>query len=396
MKILLAAASFASKMSGLQRHALNLARCLLLEPEVSTLHLVIAPWQHHFVQAAGLHSDSRVVTHIAKMDKSSLSRNLWYYRDLPELAARLEVDLVHLSYPMPVNAAAFRSPTVVTLHDLYPYEIPTNFGFPKFIFNRIVLRQCLRNVDAVACVSDTTLLRLKRYAPSAVWQKAVRIFNCVEAAPVYDVKTPIQGWEGERFLLSVAQHRRNKNIPLLIKTFHRLSSTGQIDADMKLLVIGIEGPETDKIRRLVSTLGLAGNISFREGVSESELQWCYARCEAVVCPSLKEGFGLPIAEALLAGCRVVCSDIPVFREVGDGHCRFVPLGKQAEEVLAAAIVATLQYPKGPQMTLEQFSPPVLAKQYSSLYRKLISCPAPSRNTWVAASVNTATSERLPL
>jgi len=284
----------------------------------------------------------------------------------------------------------------VTLHDLYPYEIPTNFGFPKFIFNRIVLRQCLRNVDAVACVSDTTLLRLKRYAPSAVWQKAVRIFNCVEAAPVYDVKTPIQGWEGERFLLSVAQHRRNKNIPLLIQTFHRLSSTGQIDADMKLLVIGIEGPETDKIRRLVSTLGLAGNISFREGVSESELQWCYARCEAVVCPSLKEGFGLPIAEALLAGCRVVCSDIPVFREVGDGHCRFVPLGKQAEEVLAAAIVATLQYPKGPQMTLEQFSPPVLAKQYSSLYRKLISCPAPSRNTWVAASVNTATSERLPL
>jgi len=394
MKILLAAASFASKMSGLQRHALNVARCLLLEPEVSALHIVIAPWQHHFVQAAGLGSDSRLVTHIAEMNKSSLSRNLWYYCKLPELAARLEADLVHFSYPMPVNAAAFRCPTMVTLHDLYPYEIPMNFGFPKFIFNRIVLRQCLRKVDAVACVSDTTRLRLKRYTPPAVWQKAVRIFNCVEAAPVCG--TPIRGWQGEHFLLSVAQHRRNKNIPLLIQTFHRLLRTGQVAASMKLLVIGIAGPETGKIRRMVSTLGLDGTICFLEGVSESELQWFYANCKAVVCPSLTEGFGLPIAEALLAGCRVVCSDIPAFREVGDGHCRFVPLGRNAEEVLAAAIVATLQDPKGPQKELQQFSPPVLAKQYTSLYRRLITSPTPSRNVRVAASIDAAASERLPL
>jgi glycosyltransferase involved in cell wall biosynthesis len=297
---------------------------------------------------------------------------------------------------MPVNATAFSCPTIVTLHDLYPYEIPMNFGFPKFIFNRIVLRQCLRNVDAVACVSDTTLLRLKRYTPSAVWEKAVRIFNCVEAAPVYDVETPIQGWEGERFLLSVAQHRRNKNIPLLIQTFHRLLSTRQIDADMKLLIIGIGGPETANIRRLVSALGLAGDVRFLEGVSESELQWCYAQCEAVVCPSLTEGFGLPIAEALLAGCRVVCSDIPAFREVGDGNCRFVALGGEVEVTLGAAIVSALKDPKGLRKTLKRFSAPVLAKQYTGLYRRLIASSIPSRNSMVATSINRAASERLPL
>jgi glycosyltransferase involved in cell wall biosynthesis len=396
MKILLAAASFASKMSGLQRHALNVAGCLLLEPEISALHLVFAPWQRHFVQAAGFRSDPRLVTHIAQMGRSSLSRNLWYYRDLPELAARLEADLVHFSYPMPVNGAAFSCPTMVTLHDLYPYEIPMNFGFPKFIFNRMVLRQCLRKVDAVACVSDTTLLRLRQYTPPSVWQKATRIYNCVETEPDCIIKTPIQGWQGERFLLSVAQHRRNKNIPLLMQSFHRLLRSGQIPADLKLLVIGIEGPETDRIRRLVSTLGLSGSTSFREGVSESELKWCYAQCEAVVCPSLTEGFGLPIAEALLAGCRVVCSDIPVFREVGDGHCRFVALDGNVEEALAAAIEAALNDPKGPQKALQQFSAPVLAKQYTSLYRRLITSPSPSPNAKVAASINAAASERLPL
>jgi len=65
VKILIAAASFASNMSGLQRHALNVARCLLLEPEISTLHFVIAPWQQSFFQAEGFLQNARIVTHVA-------------------------------------------------------------------------------------------------------------------------------------------------------------------------------------------------------------------------------------------------------------------------------------------------------------------------------------------
>jgi glycosyltransferase involved in cell wall biosynthesis len=396
VKILIAAASFASNMSGLQRHALNVARCLLPEPEISTLHLFIAPWQRSFVEAAGFFQNARIVTHVAEMDRSSLSRNLWYYRRLPELADQLQVDLVHLSYPMPVNAAAFKCPTMVTLHDLYPYEIPMNFGFPKFIFNRMVLQQCLRNADAIACVSEITLLRLRQYAPVAAWQKAVRIYNCVEAEPICNVQPPIFRWQDEQFLLCVAQHRRNKNIPLLIRAFHRMLRAGQVATDMRLVVIGIAGPETRKIHRLVSTLGLGGSVCFLEGVSESELQWCYTRCEAVVSPSMTEGFGLPIAEALLVGCRVVCSDIPAFREVGDGQCRFVALEKNAEEVLAAAIAAALNEPKGLPRSLQQFSAPVLAKQYTSLYRRLIASAIPSENERVAASINAVASERQSL
>jgi glycosyltransferase involved in cell wall biosynthesis len=169
MKILLAAASFHSHISGLQRHARNVARCLLQQPEVSDLHVVVAPWQRDLMKTAGLELESRLTTHIAEpMIKSSFSRNLWYYRRLPELAADLEADLVHLTFPMPVNAAAFSCPTVATLHDLYPYEIPANFGFPKSIFNRLSLKQCLRSVDAITCVSETTRLRLKQYASPAV------------------------------------------------------------------------------------------------------------------------------------------------------------------------------------------------------------------------------------
>ena len=245
--------------------------------------------------------------------RSSLSRNFWHYRRLPELAARLEVDLVHLTYPVPVNAAAFSCPTVVTLHDMYPYEIPMNFGFPKFIFNRLILKQCLRNVDAIACVSDVTRRRLEQYSSAAVWQKGVRIYNCVEAQPACASQSPIPNWQGEPFLLCVAQHRHNKNLPLLIRAFDRLLRSGQVGSNMRLVILGITAQDTRNIYRLVSTLSLGDSICFLEGLSEAELQWCYTRCEAVVAPSLTEGFGLPVAEGLLAGCRLF---VRTYRRIG--------------------------------------------------------------------------------
>ena len=384
MKILIAAASFSSRISGLQRHAINLVRCLLQQPEISAVHLVVAPWQRELVEAAGFNIDPRLTVHIAEMRPSSLSRNLWYYRQLPALAASLNIDVVHLSYPMPVKAASFACPTVVTLHDLYPYEIPLNFGFPKFIFNRLILQQCLRNVDVIACVSEATRVRLQQYASAITARKAVRVYNCVEAEPICAIESPIPGWQGEPFLLCVAQHRRNKNIPLLIRTFDRLLRSGQIDPGMKLAIIGIAGPETRSIHRLVSRRGLGRSVYLLEGLSEPELQWCYARCEALAAPSTTEGFGLPVAEALLAGCRVICSDIPAHREVGDGHCRFVALRKNAEEALAEVIAATLHEPVKAPISLPQFSSSLLGKQYIGLYRRLGAPVALLRNTRISA------------
>ena len=396
MKILIAAASFASNISGVQRHAFNVTRCLLQQPEISAVHLVVAPWQRNLVQAAGLNPDVRLSTHLAEMDQSSLSRNIWYYRRLPELAARLKADVVHLSYPVPVNRASLACPMVVTLHDLYPYEAPLNFGFPKFLFNRLILQQCLRNVDAIACVSEVTGLRLRQYASARTWRKAVRIYNCVEAEPLCSIQSPIPGWKGEPFLLCVAQHRRNKNIPLLIRAFDRLSRFGLFDRDMQLVIVGIAGPETRSIHRLVSRRGLGGSVHFLEGLPEPELQWCYGRCEALAAPSMTEGFGLPVAEALLAGCRVVCSDIPAHREVGDGQCRFVGLQRDAEEALARAISATLREPKKAPMPLPQFSAPVLAQQYLGLYRSLITSAVPAQKAKLSASIKVARSERQSL
>lgn len=396
MKILIVAASFATNISGVQRHALNLVRCLLLRPEISALHLFVAPWQNNLAQASCLPLDTRLTIHIADINRSSLSRNVWYYRKLPEVAALLQPDVVHFTFPMPCNAAAFSCPTVVTLHDLYPYEIPMNFGFPKFIVNRFILQQCLRSVDKIACVSDATRVRLKRYTPAAVWKKAVRIYNCVEPEPISASESPIPNWKDEPFLLCVAQHRRNKNIPILIRAFDRLLHSGDIEPFSKLVVVGIAGPESGAIRRLVAANGLDSSVHFLEGLTEPELQWCYIHCEALVAPSVTEGFGLPVAEGLLAGCRVICSDIPAHREIGDAHCHFVSLRDYPVETLAAAIIDSLNGPRGEHILIPQISAPALADQYFDLYRKLVVFAAPVCIATAAGSINISTSESQPL
>ena len=162
------------------------------------------------------------------------------------------------------------------------------------------------------------------------------------------------------------------------------------------MVIGIVGPETARIRQLISELRLGERVLFLQGLSEPALQWCYTHCDALVAPSKTEGFGLPVAEALLAGCRVICSDIPSFREIDEEHCRFVALGPGAEEKFAEAIVASLKQPPTPPISLPQFSSEMLGAQYFNLYRRLSPSTKHLRAAQGATSVQRPTPERQSL
>lgn len=393
MKILVAAASFASNISGIQRHALNLARCLLTRPEIRSICFVVAPWQKALINAAASVPDPRFTICVVDMERNSLGRNRWYYRDLPKIAKRLDADVVHLTYPTPVNTTAYSCQTVVTLHDLYPYEIPRNFGFPKVFFNRMVLKQCLRGVDAIACVSDATMMLLRKYCASTR-RKCERIYNCVASEDLAGEEAAPAGWQESPFLLCIAQHRRNKNIPLLVRTYDRLLRLSQISSEMRLVIVGIEGPVTPGLRRLLSKLRLETRVHLLEGLTEAELRWCYRRCTALVAPSITEGFGLPVAEGLLAGCRIVASDIPAHREIAGDRCTLVRLGSGAEEELASAIRTALRSPKPQPIALAQLSAPVLGEQYVELYRQLLA--ASGKRSAVVPAMMVAAPERRSL
>ncbi len=370
MKILLAVVAASEHLSGVSRHAANMARCLLTRADVSSVDLVVAAWQYDALCGALPQDDPRLHIHQVNLGSSNIARNLWYYNHLPKLAAQLNADIVHLAYPSPVKRRAFRCPVVVTLHDLYPYDIPANFGFPKVLFNRIILQQCLRAVDAIACVSESTLRRLDIYAPRLALQKAVTIFNCVEAGPPMSAQSPLPLGSTRPFLLCVAQHRRNKNILLAMGAFRHLLLSEEIDANSLLVIIGIEGPETPRIHRYIHESGLSHHIVLLRGVDDAGLQWCYGHCALLLAPSIVEGFGLPVVEGMLQHCRIVCSDIPVFREIGGSYCYYASLDAPAESAFVNAARNALRNIKFRAAETHRFAAPRIAASYLRLYHHL--------------------------
>jgi glycosyltransferase involved in cell wall biosynthesis len=372
MKIVVAAVSSNLYMSGVSRHAANIVRCLLTRTEVSAVHMLVSPWEYKHVSAAVSRKDSRLHIHSVPISPGTVTRNLWYYSDLPAIAKQLDADVVHISYPSPLQRGAFHCPTVLTLHDLYPYDIPANFGFPKVFFNRIVLQQCLRTADAIACVSDSTRRQLEKIMSRTIANKAVTVHNCVEPASMAAKPAFLESWKGAPFFLCVAQHRRNKNIVLVLKIFNRLLSKGNIDPATRMLVVGMPGPESGSIHRFIREANLAPRVELTSGISDAEMQWCYRHCEMLLAPSLVEGFGLPVAEGLLAGCPVICSDIPPFREVGGDNCHYVPLGPSAEEGFAKAVCEVLGKHRRLPLALPQLSGHVIAEKYMRLYLDTIS------------------------
>src|SRR6185437_10956760 len=110
------------------------------------------------------------------------------------------------------------------------------------------------------------------------------------------------------------------------------------------------------------------------GIHDTEMQWCYRHCGALLAPSTIEGFGLPVAEALLAGCPVVCSDIPAFRELGGDDCHYVPLDSNAEQDFGTAVCETLRERRRNPVKLPHLAASTIAEEYLQLYRSLASNP----------------------
>lgn len=370
MKVVVAAVSAPEHLNGVSRHAANVVRGLLTRQEISEVHILAGAWQQQTYTEAIARQDSRLHIHPVAMHKGTVSRNLWYYSELPRVAEQLGADVVHLGYPMPLSAKGFRCPTVVSLHDLYPFDIPENFGFAKSILNRQVLRQCLRSVDAIACVSESTRQRLGHWFGSRDLEKSVTILNSVEPLSPNCARSPQPLHRGQPFLLCVAQHRRNKNIQLALRVFEEALRQGALDPETLLVVVGVAGPETRRIREQLESTRLDGKIVTLSGIKDAELQWCYRNCELLLAPSLVEGFGLPVVEALMAGCRVVCSDIPAFREVGGDSCHYVQLGSQEIETFVRAIRETRRQPHILPASMPWLSAATIAEKYVILYRRL--------------------------
>ncbi|MGF1523912.1 MAG: glycosyltransferase family 4 protein [Leptolyngbyaceae cyanobacterium] len=331
------------KPTGVCRHAVNLAHCLADSDRVHRITLVIGKWQEDYFERSFTLDSPKIQLLTVDIKSGSLSRNLWFVLGLPQLARQLQPDIIHMSFPFPFIRQWFKAPIVSSIHDLYPYEFPENFGYPQVWFNRGFLDQCIHNSDGLTCVSQVTLKSLNHFFPQdKIKQHRDVVYNYVDFSGV-ELRVPqaLAPAEDLKFLLCVGQHRKNKNLDWLIQAYANLRQAQALPEPLKLVLVGSLGPETDSLNDLIESLALQDTIIFLSALADEELAWLYKHSEVFVMPSSTEGFCLPLVEALFWGCRVVCSQIPIFQEVGSDTCTYFELGDTAIANLEAAIVQTL-------------------------------------------------------
>lgn len=124
------------------------------------------------------------------------------------------------------------------------------------------------------------------------------------------------------YVLQVGARRPHKNVAALVRVLPHLPE------DYHLVLVGnVDDRFADPVPRLAEELGVTGRILHLARVSESDLHGLYAGASVFVYPSLIEGLGLPLLEAMAAGLPVVASDIPVFREIAADAAVLVPPGE---------------------------------------------------------------------
>jgi len=381
MHVLISALSRFCTPTGICRHAANLAAGLLSRNEIERITFVTGSWQqHYFQQMIGMDTTGRFQLLPITIPNDSIQRNRWFARELPRLARLEGADIVHLSFPVPVLAGKFDCKTVVTLHDLYPYDCPQVFGFPNAHINRLFLRMCLNNSDAIACVSETTRDRAQALLPKCTQGKLSVIPNSL--SPTVADAHPPAGWRKGAFILSVAQHRANKNLTLAVEGFRAMLDRSVVPENCRFVLVGCAGPETASIKRRTAELGLDEKLVLLDSVPDSELRWLYQNCTLFVITSKVEGFCLPLLEAMAEGCRIICSDIPILREIGSSSCHYFSLNEQAaENFVTAASTALAGTGTSKHDALDRFQASAVSDAYVRLYNDLLgtrhSEPVPS-------------------
>jgi glycosyltransferase involved in cell wall biosynthesis len=358
------------KPTGICRHAANLAQCLAEMDEVTKVSLIVGKWQKSYFEETFKLFSSKIHLIGVSINNSSLSRNHWFLFELPRLANGLQPDIIHMSFPFPFVRQWFKAPVVTTIHDLYPYECPENFGYPQVWFNRWFLRQCVYQSDGLSCVSKSTLESLKYYFPSIESRKKTTvIYNYVDFSHVSPrLPEKIASDEEFSFLFCVAQHRKNKNLDLLIHSYHNLQKNGVLKPATKLLIVGSSGPETENILHQIQMLALQEHVILLSAIEDEELCWLYRNCELFIIPSSTEGFCLPLVEALSLSPRVVCSNIPIFQEVGSSNCNYFELSNDPVYNLTEVMTSVLSQPAMNRLSTDaRFSKTTVAQHLLNFY-----------------------------
>jgi glycosyltransferase involved in cell wall biosynthesis len=227
----------------------------------------------------------------------------WEMAALPLLARRHRLDLMHGT--MNVISPGVGRPTVVTVHDLAFLTFPETVTRRRYQYLKWATGRSVRSAARVLTVSEAT----KRDVIARFGIPAERVdvtplgveSRFRPAAP--DDMDRLVRRLGLRlpFVLSVGTLEPRKNLPTLLRAFKRIAT----EVPHTLVVAGAEGWKSEGVKRALEEVKLGDRLTFTGFLPDADLPALYSAAEAFAFPSLYEGFGLPVLEAMACGTPVL-------------------------------------------------------------------------------------------
>ena len=244
---------------------------------------------------------------------------------IPGVAAiEREIDLYHATDYMVPRLP--RTPLVATIHDAIPIAHP-EWANPRL--RRIknwLLRSCASCADLVIAVSEAAVPELVEHyrippARIRVVPLGVDARWFVRPDDALIRQTLASRALAPGYFLHVGTLQPRKNLDALVSAYEQLPPT--VRSQRQLVLVGKYGWGAHALQARLEALRARGRIVWLDYVGRDELQALYWSAGVFVFPSLAEGFGLPLLEALAVGLPAIASDLPVLREVAQYHAEFV-------------------------------------------------------------------------
>lgn len=258
----------------------------------------------------------RVLCPVSK--KNLFFRLIWEQFFLPYYLKKHKIDLLF----SPTNfSPIFWLPTksVLNICDVYWAHFKEFFSKTEYTLLKNLITFSARKADRIITISNYTKTEVIKYTKADEAKiTAIHLGRGNMLFPSDSGKAPNETLFkqiGGKYILAVGRTHEHKNYLGLVEAF-KLLKNKSAGAGIKLVIAGIPGRQHKKLQAKIQSEALANDILLLGRVDDNQLSWLYKHADLFVFPSIYEGFGLPLLEAMAFGVPVTCSNITALPEIG--------------------------------------------------------------------------------
>ncbi|MDF7808876.1 glycosyltransferase family 1 protein [Pontiellaceae bacterium B12219] len=314
--------------TGISTYIRELLRFLQLEDSENSYELLMSQRDADLVTISNPNFSKTVIPSFAGQPLPNL---VWHNTVLPMTG---KFDVVHIPTARRIPFIK-GSKVVATVHDLAAFSVEAKYDRARMLFNRKVVPAMIRRADHIIAVSEYTKNDLIRYTGypeekiSVVYSGINR--DLFRPVPVEEAREKLQlrhGLDRPFFVYVSRLEHPGKNHIRLIEAFERFKLEN--DSAHQLVLAGADWHGAEEIRARAAISPVKNDIIFPGFVPLKSLPLLYSACDLMVFPSVFEGFGFPIIEALACGSPVICSNTSSMKEIaGDLVPTFDPMDSNA-------------------------------------------------------------------